>query len=252
MKKTTVPLLLALALVLTACGGAEKAPEPTPEPTPTPAATPALTPTPTPTPTPAPTEVPWEYTALTGAWDGRTYTNEYLETAYRKPEGWSHLDGDSLGALLDAAAAQLPAGDAADLTASAAGNGAARYVLYARSPAGDKSCSLLTDALPSPDASEEACADAAAAELEAYLRSAGMTDPAVDRGTAVLAGTEHPCLRVSCFSGETEILELIVVQIRGDRLAVYAFHTQGGGDMPDDLLDAWTSLRPPEEEPPQE
>ena len=57
MRRSCLLLLLALALLLSACGAA---PTPTPEPTPepAPAPTPALTPAPTPEPTPEPTPVP--------------------------------------------------------------------------------------------------------------------------------------------------------------------------------------------------
>ena len=59
MMKRFLPLLLALALLLSACGAAPT-PMPTPEPTaaPTPAPTPEPTPEPTPAPTPEPTPEP--------------------------------------------------------------------------------------------------------------------------------------------------------------------------------------------------
>ena len=250
MKRTTVLLTLILSLALLTACSAGKTPAPTPEPTAVPSPTPAPTPEPTPTPTPAPTEVPREYIELSGSWEGRTYTNEYLQTAFRKPEGWKHLDGESLLALLGSAAAQLPQGDAADAVTASAGSGTARYVLFAVSPTGDRSCSLLTDAVQ-PGASEYGCVDAAAEQMEKTLLSAGMTDVTMEKGTAALAGAELPCLHVSCLSGETQIHELIAVRITGDRLAVYGFHTTGE-DMPDDLLTAWSSTLEPEQPIPQE
>ena len=60
MKKQTImiALLIAFALVLTACGAKTEEPAPTPEPTATAEPTPTPTPKPTPTPTPAPTAEP--------------------------------------------------------------------------------------------------------------------------------------------------------------------------------------------------
>lgn len=258
MKKILITALAALLLLLTACGGGAKAPEPAapteapaaenaPEPGPETAEEPEEEPEEEPAPQAEeePAQAPEEPdAAILGEWDGRTYRNAFLGVTYRQPESWTHLERDQLLQLSGLAAEQIADEEIAARIVEAGEKGVTLYLLYAGAPDGSVNCNLVLENLSSLAAltvTEEGYVDLARPQLEEALTAAGMTELTSEKDTVLLAGSQRPCLRITGVINGVSMTEIVAVQKAEGYMACYSFAAARQEEL-EKTVAAWSAM----------
>ena len=192
MKNKVLFLLLTAALLLTGCTAKSAEPSSSPEPTPT--AEPTDTPAPTaePTPTPEPTPAPPDLSELPGTVEKRVYSNRYFSIGCELEPNWTYYSPAQIEELTDMALRGMDESGAAAFDEALSPDGA----VYCMAAAANK-LNLNMAVQKAGGSDPYTVLTEAAGELTEALKGIGLAGAQADTATAVFAGEERPCLKVT-------------------------------------------------------
>ena len=192
MKNKALFLLLTAALLLTGCTA--KSAEPSSSPAPTATAEPTDTPAPTaePTPTPEPTPAPPDLSELPGTVEKRIYSNRYFSIGCELEPNWTYYSPAQIEELTDMARRGMDESGAAAFDEALSPDGA----VYCMAAAANK-LNLNMAVQKAGGSDPYTVLTEAAEELAEALKGIGLAGAQADTATAVFAGEERPCLKVT-------------------------------------------------------
>ena len=215
MKNKVLFLLLTAALLLTGCTAKSAEPSSSPEPTPT--AEPTDTPAPTaePTPTPEPTPAPPDLSELPGTVEKRVYSNRYFSIGCELEPNWTYYSPAQIEELTDMALRGMDESGAAAFDEALSPDGA----VYCMAAAANK-LNLNMAVQKAGGSDPYTVLTEAAGELTEALKGIGLAGAQSDTVTAVFAGEERPCLKVTGIANGRTICILCTALEAWDYIAV--------------------------------
>ena len=215
MKNKTLFVILTAALLLTGCTSKPAGPSSSPAPTAT--AEPTGTPAPTavPTPTPEPTPAPPDLSELPGTVEKRVYYNRYFSIGCELEPNWTYYSPAQIEELTDMARRGMDESGAAAFGEALSPDGA----VYCMAAAANK-LNLNMAVQKAGGSDPRTVLTEASEELTEALKGFGLAGAQADTFTAVFAGEERPCLRVTGIANGRTICILCTALEAWDHIAV--------------------------------